>query len=142
MFIIDYSVRNFLTAGEQLESEQFIRSENGEYILILQKLGALDFYKVGGRHLWSSNTNTASPASNVFKLQGDGNLVLSDESGGVLWQSFTSGNQDSILFLHDDGQLVLYDKDKKPIWSQPESTGKCQTFLMYKIKRRSQDSLM
>uniref|UniRef100_A0ACD5UA49 Uncharacterized protein n=1 Tax=Avena sativa TaxID=4498 RepID=A0ACD5UA49_AVESA len=38
--------------------------------------------------IWSSNSSSVGAAGAVARLQDDGNLVLADEAGTVLWQSF------------------------------------------------------
>ena len=38
--------------------------------------------------IWSSNSTMGAAAGAVAQLQDDGNLVLADQAGAVLWQSF------------------------------------------------------
>ena len=38
--------------------------------------------------IWSSNSSMGAAAGAVTQLQDDGNLVLADQAGAVLWQSF------------------------------------------------------
>jgi hypothetical protein len=53
-----------------------------------------------------------------YKLhfQGDGNLVLIDPSGKVLWATGTEGRATK-LAVQSDGNVVLYDKQAKALWA-------------------------
>jgi murein DD-endopeptidase MepM/ murein hydrolase activator NlpD len=53
-----------------------------------------------------------------YKLhfQGDGNLVLLDPSGKVIWATGTEGRATK-LALQPDGNVVLYDKKAKALWA-------------------------
>ncbi len=53
-----------------------------------------------------------------YKLhfQGDGNLILIDPSGKVLWATGTEGRATK-LALQPDGNVVLYDKQAKALWA-------------------------
>ena len=50
-------------------------------------------------------------------LQGDGNLVVSDENNKALWASNTAGKPVTKCVMQGDGNLVLYDNANKPYWA-------------------------
>ena len=67
--------------------------------------------------LWESNT-TGKDASHAV-MQSDGNFVIYDTSGNVLWATDTAPQPDYAAFikLQDDGNLVMYEYKKVSIWA-------------------------
>src|SRR6266508_4748275 len=78
----------------------------------------------------NANQSRRSPHSRYTLLQQvDGNLVLRDSGGHVLWSSGTSahpgaytkvqhaGNVAAYLLVQDDGKVVLYSSTRQPLWS-------------------------
>lgn len=60
----------------------------------------------------------SATASYRFQLQGDGNLVLSQQPGGtVLWASATNGRGGERLVFQTDGNVVLRSATGLAIWS-------------------------
>jgi len=57
-----------------------------------------------------------------LRLQTDGNLVLYEEGGRVIWATNTSGKQAGYLVLQIDGNLVLYAENGAALWAS-ESAG-------------------
>ncbi len=53
----------------------------------------------------------------VFVYQGDGNLVLYDQSWTPHWASNTAGTSLGVVEMQGDGNLVLYDASWTPRWS-------------------------
>ena len=60
---------------------------------------------------------TSSDGRYVFKLQGDGNLVLRNASGTALWTSGTNGSRAQSLNMQSDGNLVLRNASSTSLWS-------------------------
>ena len=60
---------------------------------------------------------TSSDGRYVFKLQGDGNLVLRNASGTALWTSGTNGSRAQRLNMQSDGNLVLRNASSTALWS-------------------------
>jgi hypothetical protein len=104
--------QHYLNEGESLVRGQWLKSNNGEYTLILQDDGNLVLYG-RGKALW--NTNTHGLAAKNLVMQSDGNLVLYGYSG-ALWHSKTHGYPGSYLVIQDDGNVVIY-IGRLAIWS-------------------------
>ena len=49
--------------------------------------------------------------------QGDGNLVLYDESRVALWATGTAGTDPGFVAMQGDGNLVVYDSSGTPVWA-------------------------
>ncbi|MEV6767561.1 LysM peptidoglycan-binding domain-containing protein [Nocardia sp. NPDC051030] len=56
-------------------------------------------------------------------LQDDGNLVLSEPDGNVVWSTLTHGQGVNRAVLQDDGNFVVYKSDGGAAWST-ETNGK------------------
>jgi hypothetical protein len=93
-----------LNTGDQLQTNQLIRSQDGRFILIMQSDGnlVLYYYNVG---LWSSNTTTGIPG--VAINQPDGNFVVY-QNGVGRWSSNTTTGVPGVVVMQDDGNLVVY----------------------------------
>ncbi|KAM3222408.1 G-type lectin S-receptor-like serine/threonine-protein kinase SD2-5 [Capsicum annuum] len=66
--------------------------------------------------VWSANRNHPVKANATLKLGQDGNLVLTDSNGTIVWSTGTTGKSVSGLNLTEMGNLVLFDKRKRTIW--------------------------
>ncbi len=110
-----------LYSGERLYPGQFLRSQNGAYVLTMQGDGNLVIYAPGNVALWSTGTR-----GNLFLgNQGDGNLVLYTVSEPVSyggWNSNTPGRGASRLVMQDDGNLVLYPDAGGHSWASNTAT--------------------
>lgn len=109
-----------LTAGQELIADQYVPSNNGEYMLVMQEDGNLVFYNASnGTPLWASNT-AGNPGS-YLAVQNDGNSVVYNANGTPLWASNTAGNPGTNLTVQDDGNVVVYNASGTPLW---KSTGR------------------
>ncbi|CAF1046512.1 unnamed protein product [Didymodactylos carnosus] len=109
---------NILRAGDDLQQDQFLASNNGAYYAVLQGDG--DFVVYVSNH----------PFVGPYRLfvQTDGNIVLYDTYNRVVWNSQTGmkGTKPHFLAMQDDGNLVLYDSNGQPTWST--GTGRSRQF--------------
>ena len=108
-------IKDRLSRGENLLTDEYIRSQNGKYTLRMQGDGNLVAYDQQGKALW--NSNTAGSGATECILQGDGNLVLKDKNGRVAWTSNTDAYPNAMLFIKDDGNLVMSKESGTVFWS-------------------------
>ncbi|KAK4355330.1 hypothetical protein RND71_024301 [Anisodus tanguticus] len=66
--------------------------------------------------VWSANRNNPVKTNATLQLGRDGNLVLADSDGTLVWSTNTAGRSVSGLNLTEMGNLVLFDKRKRKIW--------------------------
>jgi cytochrome c peroxidase len=78
-----------------------------------------------GQYLESSN------GAFRFNLQGDGNLVLREQSSGsALWSSKTGGQNGTKLSMQGDGNLVLYTSANSAVWASGTNGTGVTNFIM------------
>ena len=94
--------------------DQFLRSADGRYRLVMQHDGNLVLYGPSGRALWASNT--AGRAADHLRMQGDGNLVVYGPGDSPVWASNTAGHPSSFVIVQNDGNVVIY-SNGQAIWS-------------------------
>ncbi|HWS36756.1 MAG TPA: LamG-like jellyroll fold domain-containing protein, partial [Actinoplanes sp.] len=104
---------NTLSAGQAMYAGDGLRSNGGEFELLMQEDGNFVLYQKG-RAVWSTGTYPQPGA--WLTLQADGNLVVFSSTGTVLWSSNTAGTGAERLFLYDDGDLVLLDSTGRVVW--------------------------
>ncbi|WP_369930932.1 LamG-like jellyroll fold domain-containing protein [Plantactinospora sp. BC1] len=104
---------NVLPRGQELTEGQYLRSDIGNYQLLVQSDGNLVLQQAG-HPLWSSGTAN-NPGAHLL-LQVDGNLVLYSADDVALWDSGTWGTAADRLVLRDDGDLVLLDANGQVLW--------------------------
>jgi hypothetical protein len=107
MYPFPQTNKYILYGGEQLLQNEFIKSPNGIYTLIMQGDGNLVLYKYGTTALWHTNT-WGKPWITKCIMQTDGHLVLYDDSWNYYWYSGTAGYNGAYLVMQDDGNLVIY----------------------------------
>ncbi|RIJ42539.1 hypothetical protein [Pontibacter oryzae] len=118
-------VTNTLAAGETLDTEQRLYSENGEYYLVIQTDGNLCVYTATNAFKWCSMAHGFEGAK--LSMQTDGNLVVYDGTNESKWASKTMGyfdqkwantnNKPVKLVLEDDGTLNLYNASGDAVWT-------------------------
>ena len=104
---------NVLNRGGVLRAGQYIRSNVGNHVLVMQGDGNLVQYQAGVV-LWASYTGGSSGAWAV--LQGDGNFVIYSSAGVALWSTGTWGTAADALVMQDDGNIVLYGPGGQVFW--------------------------
>lgn len=112
--ILSSCKNDILVAGEKLEVNEVLVSNNRKYKLIMQENGDLVLYSGINIPMWSSFT--AGQAITTLVLEKNGELVLYGEQGKIFWKTETSGNANAYLLLQDDGNLVLCNNGRA-IWS-------------------------
>ncbi len=115
----------YLKSTMTLNPGQYKRSPNGDFELKYQNDGNLVLRRRSdGKILWTSRTADASAGSCV--MQGDGNLVIRNAGGQIIWRSGTGGDDFffSRLAMQNDGNLVIYNRDDQPVWSTGTNGGK------------------
>ncbi|MFC9893566.1 LysM peptidoglycan-binding domain-containing protein [Nocardia sp. NPDC127579] len=70
----------------------------------------------------------------TLTLQPDGNLVLSEPGGNVVWAAQTHGQDVQRAIMQDDGNFVLYKGDGAAAWST-ETNGKSVDRLVVQADR-------
>jgi hypothetical protein len=98
-----------LTAGQQLTSQQYLRSSDKRYALLMQSDGNLVLYGSGYHVLWNPVTSTGTR----LVMQTDGNLVLYNVNT-ALWYTGTGGTSTNRLVMQNDGNLVTYTPGDAP----------------------------
>lgn len=62
-----------------------------------------------------------------LQVQGDGNVVLYNSSYQPIWATDTDRNPGAFLSVQTDGNLVLYKGDGRPIWATGTDGGRTKT---------------
>lgn len=104
-------VGNQLTNGQQLHSNQYIMSNNGWFVLMMQSDGNLVEYNTLGR-IWDTATNNNPGA--WLGVQSDGNVVIYSASGAALWSTGQQGI--TKLAVQDDENIVGYNSSGTATW--------------------------
>jgi len=103
-----------LSKGTRLNTNEYLRSPDWRYFLVMQSDGNLVLYTAGHAHaLWGSGTD--GKGGKYVTMQNDGNLVIYSDSK-ALWGSGTDGKGIGKLSLQSDGNLVLYNTAERPLW--------------------------
>lgn len=101
-----------LTTGQQLHANEYIMSNDGIFVLIMQSDGNLVIYGPGRRAYWASDTGGHPGA--FLGVQSDGNIVIYD-GGRALWA--TNTNVAQRFAMQEDGNLVAYTATGGPVWA-------------------------
>jgi surface antigen len=103
---------NHLVNGQQMHSNQYILSDDGRFVLLMQSDGNLVEYTASGS-LWASNT--AGHPGAYLGMQSDGNVVIYSSSGTVLWSTGPKGIH--VLKIQTDGNLVARNSAGTAKWA-------------------------
>jgi tyrosinase len=118
-----YDTENYLLAGEELFPNQWIWSPTRKYLLWPDDEGQLFLTRSGTTgSIWNSgNPNPPRRTANCV-MENNGNLVLYDPNGGVIWRSGNQNIPGSYLWVSDDGYVELYGPGASdPFWWKPDS---------------------
>lgn len=102
-----------LLPGDQLTTNQYLKSTDNRFTFIMQGDGNLVLYQYNVP-LWASNTN-GQPVTRCI-MQNDGNLVLYDNLNRARWSSRTDGNPGAWLVVQSDGNVVIY-RNNSALWA-------------------------
>lgn len=108
-----YIGQDNLAVNQALYAQQYLKSADGRYSLIMQSDGNLVVYAPGYHAIWHSHTSGNSGAYLVS--QGDGNLVIYSQDNRPLWWSGVR-SQPKSLVVQADGNLVQYSTSGYPLW--------------------------
>jgi hypothetical protein len=89
-----------------IQLNQYLRSTNGEYALLLQDDGNLVEYGPGYHVLWNSKTN--GKGVTFGEMQSDGNFVLYRNDWTPEFDTKSSNTAAVQLMVQDDGNVVVY----------------------------------
>lgn len=67
--------------------------------------------------VWSANRDKPVKENATLELKKDGNFVLTDINGTIVWSTITSGKPVSGINLTDNGSLMLFDSENNIIWN-------------------------
>jgi len=124
------TLKNTLAAGKTLGADGILTSQNGKFILKMQKIdGHLCVYNFEngkqGMFVWGTGVHGFPNAS--LALQQDGNLVVLDGNKTIKWSSKTDESSDATfndpknkpvkLVLENDGSINLYNSANTVVWS-------------------------
>jgi tyrosinase len=122
-----YDTEDYLQAGDVLHPYEYQYSPTRNYMLAFAS-GRLYLQTPGGNLVpWTSSGATAGTQC---VMNGNGNLVISDNFGRPFWASNTGGHNDAWLSIQDpdpenpadSGHLVIYDTNNNPLdppWKVP-----------------------
>jgi len=96
---------NTLKTNQSLAVNQYLRSTNKAYKLVMQGDGNLALYREPSTYIWG----TGATAGRRAVIQGDGNLCMYAPTGGGAWCNFSNGaSGDYYLILRDSGDLEIF----------------------------------
>lgn len=105
-----------LTSGQLLHNGEYLWSQNGKYLLWMQRDGNLVLYNwTTFKPIWYSNTYNKPVV--IAIMQSDGNFVEYDINNKFYWASNTQNNSGAYLVVQDDGNCVIYNKIGSPKWA-------------------------
>lgn len=70
--------------------------------------------------VWSANQLRPVKQNATLELTGDGNLILSDADGSLVWSSSTAGRSIAAMAITELGNLVLSDRKNATVWQSFE----------------------
>ncbi|XP_027090414.1 G-type lectin S-receptor-like serine/threonine-protein kinase SD2-5 [Coffea eugenioides] len=85
-------------------------------VLISQSRWSNDEYLQSPELVWSANRNNPVQSNATLQLRQDGDLVLANSDGTLIWSSSTRGKPVSGLKLTEMGNLVLFGSKNESIW--------------------------
>nr|XP_027093712.1 G-type lectin S-receptor-like serine/threonine-protein kinase SD2-5 [Coffea arabica] len=85
-------------------------------VLISQSRRSNDEYLQSPELVWSANRNNPVHSNATLQLRQDGDLVLANSDGTLIWSSHTRGKLVSGLKLTKMGNLVLFGPKNESIW--------------------------
>ena len=123
-----------LEVSHTLESGQKLISQNGNYVLNMQRDGNLVVYykkaTSGWGPLWSSKTAGKGSSPYKLRLQSDNHLVIYDNSPAAIWSTSVFIGKDGqqwekagFAVMQNDGNFVVYDGNNAIMWETATDGG-------------------
>lgn len=103
-----------LRPGQQLKANQYIRSADKRYVLLMQADGNLVGFAPGFRAIWQTRTGGNAGARAAF--QADGNVVVYSSSNKPLWNIGINKSPERFI-MQSDGNIVGYNSSNAPFWA-------------------------
>ncbi len=100
-----------LDTGETLFPGDMLKSQNGQYMAIMQTDGNFVIYGPNGP-VWYTNTFVVNSR---LVMQSDGNLVIYTPGNQPVWYTNTFGSR-HYLTMQDDRNLVMYRRSGGYVW--------------------------
>ncbi|KAF9602827.1 hypothetical protein IFM89_031687 [Coptis chinensis] len=66
--------------------------------------------------VWSATRNNPVRENATLQLTGDGDLILPEDNGTLVWSTNTTGKSVVGLNMTEMGKLVLFDKNNSTVW--------------------------
>ncbi|KAI8551510.1 hypothetical protein RHMOL_Rhmol06G0192500 [Rhododendron molle] len=70
----------------------------------------------GPQPVWSANRDRPVEVNATLKLMGNGDLILEDADGDMVWSTYTGGKSVMGLRFTEFGNLVLFDSNNATVW--------------------------
>lgn len=105
---------DYLYPGQALNVNEYLRSSDRRYSLILRSDGNLVAYGPGFHEIWSSGT--AGSGGRYLNVQTDGNLVIYNSAYHPVWATTPKANPGK-FYMQSDGNVVQYRTDWHPLWA-------------------------
>merc|ERR1711924_212180 len=116
-----------MTTQTALMADGCLKSENGDYKMIMQGDGNLVLYNNDDEPLWASGTNGDYGAHCIFQEDGHFLIYRCDEDGRVstnpddcIWKTDIYGDPSDFhhgwVCMQNDGNFVQYNKRGTPLW--------------------------
>ncbi|MGI5132596.1 hypothetical protein ACQEVB_37740 [Pseudonocardia sp. CA-107938] len=116
--------RGVLPPGATLAPDDQVRSNNGQYTLVMQQDGNLVLYAKPDKAIWDSRTQGSGLRA---VMQQDGNLVVYTPDDKPLYDTATGGHPGAKLAVQDDGNLVIYGKGGDVLWGRQLTWGRARS---------------
>ncbi|KAH7859884.1 hypothetical protein Vadar_006690 [Vaccinium darrowii] len=68
------------------------------------------------RLVWSANRNNPVRVNATLRFTENGDLILAEDDGSLVWSTNTGGKSVSGLNLTEEGNLVLFDRNNTMVW--------------------------
>lgn len=108
-----------LAPGESLGPDESLRSPDGRSVVWYQAGDGNLVVYTDDEPVWSTETGGTSPGRAT--MQFDGNFVIHDAAGAVVWDAHTWDRPGARLMLRDGGELSV-DLDGQTLWSSQDES--------------------
>lgn len=102
-----------------IQQDERLYSDDKRYFLVMQGDGNLVGYDNGGNAFWASRSNQKGGPFTAA-IQPDGQLVVKNASGYVVWSNKKTASPNPIVVMQGDRNIVGYvgsGSSRKPYWA-------------------------